>query len=1475
MTRVSSSRRYLQRPHWSLTALETRVMMAADAGAAVAAPANIVCEVASTVAPSDPTTTSDVVVFVDSAVDELTDVAQPIASGASLVLIHSQSDGVAQIRDYLADHPGVRQVHILSHGADGQLQLGATKLSAANLKIHAGDIRAWGETLDTAADIMLYGCDVASSDVGKQFVAEIARLSGADVAASTDRTANALRQGDWELEYHVGSIESGIALSDQAMRSYQGHLGIEIRAAGSIGNEEMQLQIGNQIVQTFTVTNDGVFGRNYQSYFADIDGADINDVRINFVNSQYDPANNIDGNLGIDWIRVDGTQYETEDPSTFSTGTWVPGVGITPGYKQSEILHADGYFQFSGPSNPGTGDGSVIRIFASGDTGNERMQLLIDGQNVAAFDNVSASGGVFTFQADSTVTADQVRIAFDNDLYAPPVDRNLNVDRIEIDGVTFETENPAVFSSAGYVEGVGITSGNLQQETLFTNGYFQYSNNGSGPVNPPVDPPTIDNGLIGYWKLNEASTTSPIVDSSSNGNNGSALNFVAPNGPTSDVPEIDGANPGAFDFDGVNDVIQVGESESLRLTEGTYSQSLWIRPTSGTNVFRGVIGYQAGSTAGQRYPFVYTYGDAIYAGFGTGGNTWKGVIADNVLDIGQWNHIAVTFDGTAMTLFVNGEQVSANSNFAGSRPTTAYGRLNIGAVNNNFLGQIDEVRMYNRSLTSLEVDVLSGTGTVTPPQTGPGEIGLASTQVTVNENAGSVSIGLRRTGGTSGAAQVFYTTQDGSAVSGVDYFGIESGVVNFADGQEFGTISIPLIDDGNDDGDISFGVSLFRVEGAVQGQPRTAQITIVDDESGSGLIGYWNLNETSNSGPILDSSGLGNNGVATNFAGTTGPITTAPNTNFNNPGAFAFDGVNDSIEIAESESLRLTEGSYSQSLWIRPTSGTDVYRGVIGYQVGNSIGTRYPFIYTYGDGLAVGFGSGGNTWKGVSVDNVLTVGAWNHVAVSFDGTFMQLFVNGEVVGTNNNFAGSRPTTAVAQLSIGKINNQFVGQIDEVRMYDRAISGGEVSALIDGAALPPPRVVGSLSTQTIASGFLQPTTVEQLPDGRFLVAERAGIIRLVNANGTVASTPFLDIRDMVNMVGNDRGLMSIAIPPNFAQTRQIYLAYTYDPPEVQGLSGNGGPDGEGGRVARVTRMTVNADWTVADRSSEVVVVGTNSTYQNIGQPNRRPLASDPQSGLDANGNYIADFIASDELSHTIGDMEFGSDGALYISTGDGGSYGRVDAVNLRALNLNSLNGKILRVDPVTGLGLSDNPFFDGNSASNASRVYSLGLRNPFRFAINPNDGEVFIADVGWLNWEELNTGRGKNFGWPAYEGNGLTGGDRGSYSSLPGTQAFLNSGVEVTPPIWTRSHSSGARAIIMGDFIQGGQYPASLQNAFIFTDIGDRVLRAGRIDASGQLIDIVPVSSNAGFITDIMRMADGSLVYTDFVSGTIGRLIYNA
>lgn len=133
--------------------------------------------------------------------------------------LDAQRDGIAQISNALAGRTDIGAIHLITHGADGQLALGSTTLDSATLAAHANAIAAWGNALSDDADLLLYGCDVAGSPVGLAFLAELAALTGADVAASDDATGAG---GDWTLERHVGTIER-VAIS---AAPWQGTLGI-------------------------------------------------------------------------------------------------------------------------------------------------------------------------------------------------------------------------------------------------------------------------------------------------------------------------------------------------------------------------------------------------------------------------------------------------------------------------------------------------------------------------------------------------------------------------------------------------------------------------------------------------------------------------------------------------------------------------------------------------------------------------------------------------------------------------------------------------------------------------------------------------------------------------------------------------------------------------------------------------------------------------------------------------------------------------------------------------------------------------------------------------------------------------------------------------------------------------------------------------------------------------------------------------
>jgi WD40 repeat protein len=254
-----------------------------------------------------------------------------------------------------------------------------------------------------------------------------------------------------------------------------------------------------------------------------------------------------------------------------------------------------------------------------------------------------------------------------------------------------------------------------------------------------------------------------------------------------------------------------------------------------------------------------------------------------------------------------------------------------------------------------------------------------------------------------------------------------------------------------------------------------------------------------------------------------------------------------------------------------------------------------------------------------------------------------------------------------------------------------------------------------------------TDIDFSPDGRYLfTASKEGIVQIVE-EGVLRSLPVLDISRHVNTRG-DRGLIGIAVHPDFYNQPFIYLAYTYDPPETEGLAGNAGRDGRGNRPARVARVEINLDTLVAVPDSLKVILGANSGIEffdpsldstgNINIPATGVYDEDSlipgvvydkgfqdnDPGTEGIQNYnLRDYIATDSSSHTIGAIRFGSDGHLYVATGDGTSFNFPDPRTIRVQDPSNLSGKILRIDPMTGEGIGTNPFFDGDPNSNPSKV----------------------------------------------------------------------------------------------------------------------------------------------------------------------------
>lgn len=287
-------------------------------------------------------------------------------------------------------------------------------------------------------------------------------------------------------------------------------------------------------------------------------------------------------------------------------------------------------------------------------------------------------------------------------------------------------------------------------------------------------------------------------------------------------------------------------------------------------------------------------------------------------------------------------------------------------------------------------------------------------------------------------------------------------------------------------------------------------------------------------------------------------------------------------------------------------------------------------------------------------------------------------------------------------------------------------------------------------QVHSGNWQNPTGLTFDTNGKMYVWEKDGKVYVVENN---VKTLFLDISEEVANYG-DYGILGFVLDPNFLNNGHVYLYYIVDRHHLLNYgteSYNPGMTLEGATIARVTRYTTPTPQTptAVDYGSRLVLLGeTKST------------------GVPITGT-----------NHAGGGMAFGNDGSLLIGTGDGGLgidyngealtdgiISEAESVEDRVYRcqmINSLNGKVIRINALNGDGFADNPYFDSNDPRSArSRVWALGFRNPFRLSVRPNSGfpgAVYVGDVGWSHREELNiiTTSGRNFGWPIYEGNDKT------------------------------------------------------------------------------------------------------------------------
>ncbi len=351
----------------------------------------------------------------------------------------------------------------------------------------------------------------------------------------------------------------------------------------------------------------------------------------------------------------------------------------------------------------------------------------------------------------------------------------------------------------------------------------------------------------------------------------------------------------------------------------------------------------------------------------------------------------------------------------------------------------------------------------------------------------------------------------------------------------------------------------------------------------------------------------------------------------------------------------------------------------------------------------------------------------------------------------------------------------------------------------------------------ATGFSKPVDIAHIPgDNRLFIVEQDGKIWVLDSAGTKQTTVFLDINARVNSNGNEQGLLGLAFPANFLQTGRFYVNYTQ----------NNGDS----RVSRFTVTDPAASPLVADATSEVILLEVDQPYSN----------------------------------HNGGCLKFGPDGYLYTSFGDGGSGG--DPLD-NGQKKTTLLGKMLRIDPSTPSGSlqysipADNPF--ASQGDYLPEVWSIGLRNAWRFSFDRLNGDMWIADVGQNSKEEVNhepaNTSGLNYGWRCYEAN-----------SAYNTAGCQPASAYVSPAFFY-SHSNANGCSITGGFVyRGSKYPL-LYGQYLVADYCSGRFWRVRQNSDGTYTNAILTNQSAYEYSSFGQDNKGELYVAMLGSGRIMRI----
>src|SRR5687768_5655947 len=361
------------------------------------------------------------------------------------------------------------------------------------------------------------------------------------------------------------------------------------------------------------------------------------------------------------------------------------------------------------------------------------------------------------------------------------------------------------------------------------------------------------------------------------------------------------------------------------------------------------------------------------------------------------------------------------------------------------------------------------------------------------------------------------------------------------------------------------------------------------------------------------------------------------------------------------------------------------------------------------------------------------------------------------------------------------------------------------ALLAGL-INPASAIAQIQLVPVATGLVNPVFVTGARDGtrRLFIVEQAGTIRVRPLDGSAISL-FLDIRPRVRS-GGEQGLLGLAFHPSYASNRRFFVYYTR----------------------------------AGDGAIVIAEYGAAAGNPNVADADEQVLLTIPHPNF---------------ANHNGGMLAFGPDGYLYIGVGDGGSGN--DPPN-NAQNKQALLGKLLRIDVNSQAGglpyavPPSNPF--AGAIDGRDEIFAYGLRNPWRFAFDRNTSQLWLADVGQIQREEVNAPivSGGNYGWRVYEGNLCTNNDR-----------TLCTASNYIFPIFDYSHGGG-RCSITGGYVYRGTLGAFASGTYVYGDFCSGEILAW--DGNSQRVVLDTGANIASFAED-----DAGEIYVVTLGGTVSRI----